>query len=280
MSSSSDNKVVVHVEVEVNGVPVGPTELEKGYAKFKPFALGLPQPSPLDTPVFWYAGSQSAGICCATGSSPIVNQQFATIVKAIAVPSTTVNLLDPKYASPPNQAATTTIINGNWQFWQASGNPVLGGAGDSIPGNPNNSTLLVWFLFTGATVLEATLYHGLYMNSGSTCPSGSAGVGVSNQFVARSKSKYLVARFRGALAPLREVSLTWNGVNWVGMAKVEGGVIITLMECNGTYQLQAAGPAATFVVAGRPKAIQPFHWSVSGVAIGGHHGEFHVDITE
>jgi hypothetical protein len=276
MSSSSDNKVIVRVEVEVNGVAVEP----KGFVK--PLEILTPQPGPNDdTPVFWNGTSYS--ISFATGNSPVIASAFATKIQAFAYPSTSLNLLDPKYGTPDAKAVTAILSAGSWVCSQSNGNAVPGGAGDHIPNGYNNSTLLVWYTFTGMSnpLLEAICYHGLIMGSGSGAPSGSTGpIPVHSPIGARPKSTVLVARFTGGLSPLREVRLVWNGVSWVGSTHAGGGTVLTLMHFDSVYQLQASGPGVAFVVAGRPRSTDPFHWSISGTAIGAHAGDFKVDITE
>jgi hypothetical protein len=271
MLSSSDGKVVVHLEVEVDGTKV----------HLKPTEILTPQPGPNDdTPVFWNGTSYS--IVSATGASLVINSSYAAKVQAYAYPATNLNLLDPTYATPDTRAVTAIVVGGSWICSRANGNAVPGGAGDNIPNGYNNSTLLVWYTFNGIPkpVLETTLYHGLITGSGSGIPSGSMGPGNLNQPAARPKSTVLSAQFTGGLSPLREVRLVWNGVSWVGMTHAGGGTVLTLMHFDSFFQLQASGPGVAFVVAGRPRSMNPFHWSISGTAIGNHAGDFKVDITE
>jgi len=282
MTTPESGKVIVRVEVVIEGlgIPAKVTTSETAQPmavepprqplterdSIKPLAI---DPLSANVPVACVIGGQN---CMeASGTSLLLGGTYAQVVKAMAYPT-------PNYpvpATPPAGAATDTPAgNQNWSFTCAKGNAVPGGKFDNILNGPVNSTLVVWYFFSGSGSTEppdSCNFHGYQGGSGSA----------SELAIARGACgpAVLHATFTGALSSLGTVTLTWNGVSWAGLSSGGDAVLSFLGHC-GAFQLMSAGPGTAFIVASHPLAHQPFSWTAVGMAHGALAGPFGVTIVE
>ena len=278
MMPSNDNRVSIHVNVIVDGVRLSHQD-EHGAALVRPgsrlgsLEIRVPPSStatnPANTPVTRIAGQN---FIAADGTSPYL---ITYSVWGLAYD----NISPAIPASPVGTAAVqgTLAVDGSWQFTAANNNLVPGAACDNIDGGPDNSTLVIWYQhgLLGRWGIDQGTFHGY-------CPGGS---GSSHSVVAipahpRIQARTLHAGFTRGLARLGNVPLQWNGVSWVGQTAEHGGCIVSFQCNDSACQLQACGPAAAFIAAGRPGSFKPFHWSATGIALGALAGDFAVQITE
>jgi hypothetical protein len=285
MAGSSDNKVVVRVEVEVGGACVVKPVFQKL------FATDYPEPWPKDTPVINSGGQRfiPAHGNRSMGSPP----KPAVIVRAKVYADPNLNPNDAQYKEPPADAPhDVPAPNGTWSFSATKNNllpaPTCDADQGSLGQGDNNSTLLVWYAFLGLDhwVIEDTKFHaycppgsGTSGASGTSgTPSGSGLIGFGSQAV----PAVLHATFLGSLAPLTTVPLAWNGLCWVGMSPALGGVLLAFNSAGMTCTLLSPGPGIAFMVAGAPASFTPFVWSGAGAATGAGAGAgpFNVTVTE
>jgi hypothetical protein len=282
MKKPADNKVNVHVEVLVSGAGATPVRTTVNVecparSVIKSFRqIDKPQPSPANTPLC----KVGPNLCVeASGKSDQVSGSFATTVFALAFCGTDVTTQ--QFPQPPLGVVSDIPDpdTGAWSFNVAKGNAVPGACCDGISGGPNNSTLIVWYQFDDdppTFSADSTPFHGYCPGSGSGSPGGIGKVVVGSQVLPAA----LHATFTGALSPLGTVALAWNGVSWVGKSSHAGGLVLSLTCRDAAFQLHATGPCTTFVVAGKPSSLRPFHWSVRGQAIGTLAGAFELTVLE
>ncbi len=283
MTKPGEGKVTVRVEVVVEGAGGAPVRTVVEVTQptgpiIKQAQIDSPRPAPADTPVYSVNGNR---VIEASGTSPQVGGSFPQKVWALAFCGLTVT--PQQFPTPPQGAVSDTpLSDGSYSFTRAKGNAVPGACCDGTPGSsgaPNNSTLIVWFDFGGGPSSFATAstpFHGYCPGSGSGPALGSGPVVVGSQVV----PALLHATFTGALAVLGSVALAWDGVSWVGETHHRGGAVLSLLGREATFQLQATGPATTFVVAAKPRSFRPFHWSARGQALGALAGKFEVTLLE
>jgi hypothetical protein len=280
MKKLGDSKVTVRVEVTVEGASAGPvkTTVEVTHPVGPDHdhfgVIVKPEPSPSDTPVFVIASQRCIE---SQGTSQQVQGHFPDKAFAMAFCGAAV---DPaKFPTPVSGSASADVDPslGTWSFTVAKNNAVPGA--DCCDGNahgPNNSTLIVWFRFGSTFSQASTPFHAYCPGSGSGAGPGVAKVVIGSQVLPAT----LHAVFSKALSSLGTVALVWNGVSWVGRSAHSGGAVLSLLCRDSDFQLQATGPATTFIVAGKPKSLRPFHWTIGGVAVGTLAGPFEVAVTE
>jgi hypothetical protein len=277
MTRANDNSVNVHINVVIDGVRMPqPPEMVKLPIQQR---LGLgslliqvppssTSPSPANTP------DDGNGCIAANGTSPY---PWTQTVWGLAY-----NNLTPVYPTSTKSGYAvqgTLHSDGSWSFSAAAGNLIPGALFDSQFNGPDNSTLVIWYQYQLGTTLvwgyESGYFHG-YRPGGSGSGSAIAAIAAHPRITART----LHAGFTRGLARLGSVALQWNGVSWAGQAAGHGGCILSLQCSDSICQLVAGGPAAAFIVAGRPNSLTPFHWSATGTALGTLAGDFAVQITE
>jgi hypothetical protein len=281
MTTSDGGKVIVRVEVLIEGLgtPGKVTTSETVY----PMALEPPRhsfterasirrtaidPLSANVPVACVINGQS---CMeASGTSLLVSGAFAQTVKAMAYSTPDF----PPPANPPDNAATDLPAgNPNWSFTCAKGNAVPGGKFTPDLNGPVNSTLVVWYFYSGSgsPESESCNFHGYQADPGSV-----SGSGITPRGAERA---CLHATFTGALSSLGTVTLTWNGVSWAGISGL-GGAVLSFVGHSGAFQLLSVGPRTAFIVAEHPRSFRPFAWTAAGVAHGALAGPFSVTILE
>ena len=283
------SKVFVHIDhvnVYINGGGTGGAQ-ETAPAKQRGVQQAILNPHtqsifrlPADTPIVYQA--DGINYIEARGGSLSSEGSYPNLIWAKAFPQTNVSPLAQANWEPPDDGSAVSVLpagDGTWAFLRGSdpgpGNSIPGAAFDNTPGNPPNSSLLVWYEYDGDEIeytVESANFHG-YIPPGSKSPTSCA---VPAHVAART----LVASFTGALAVLGRVNLVWNGVSWTGLSSLNGGSVLTLTQNDQTYQLHSSGPGTSYVVAGKMKSFRPFSWEATGTAVGNVHGNFKVHITE
>ncbi|HWG45493.1 MAG TPA: hypothetical protein VN688_22205 [Gemmataceae bacterium] len=282
MSSSSDRKVTVRVEVVIEGggeapkvTTFGPSTTPLMVGSFvKPYQIIYPKPSMTDTTVYVLGGQNYIE---ANGISPAMGGSYAQKVWAKAYPRPDASPDQSGLGMPPMDAVSDTPAgDGSWSFTRAKNNPVSACAADNKPGGPDNSTLIVWYQFGGSYPnVEYTPFHG-YL-----AVSGGSGSGAGSGLLVRAAGlTVLHASFTDALASLGTVALTWNGASWVGGSSAAGGCTLSLVLIEDSCYLISNGPGTVFVVRGVPGSSGLSPCSATGVANGVCAGSFGVTITE
>ncbi|HEY7313849.1 MAG TPA: hypothetical protein VH643_31150 [Gemmataceae bacterium] len=285
MSNPGQDKVTVRVEVVIEGGRTSSVEMRSsGRLKGTYGYIKYPTSASDNTPIVRQTGGKN--YIEAYGDSPMYYGAYPSRVWALAYPTKDV---DPAAHPKPDGDALSTFIDkstGNWSFLlrQSQNNPVPNANCCATPcplEGDDNSTLLVWWDCSTSSSMdirhvEAKHFYGYCPGSGGWgLPFTPGRVAVGSQHLPRT----LHATFTEALAKLGRVTLTWNGVRWVGES-IAGGSLVSLLCHDGMFELMSAGPGAAFIVAGQPTVHPRFHWSVKGTALGTLSGHFGVTLTE